>query len=55
MLRGRTPVAFGNVDVPGWRSTTSTRAPARVAATAVASPDGPAPTTRTSYDVVVVV
>ena len=51
MVRGRTPVAFGKVDVLSCRSTTSTRAPARVAATAVASPDGPAPTTTTSYEV----
>ncbi len=48
MLRGRTPMAFGKIDKPWCFSTTSTRTPKRARATAVVSPDGPAPTTRTS-------
>ncbi|MGH3837636.1 MAG: hypothetical protein ACRDSF_18335 [Pseudonocardiaceae bacterium] len=47
-MRMLTPVARGTVEVPARRSTTSTRAPWRSAVTAVASPAGPAPTTRTS-------
>ena len=48
MLRGRTPVALGNTDVPRCRSTTRTEAPWRAAEMAVVRPEGPAPTTRTS-------
>ena len=49
IVRRLMPVARGRVDVPGCRSTTSTRAPWRAADRAVARPPGPAPTTSTSY------
>ncbi len=48
MVRVLMPVARGIVEVPARRSTTSTCAPCRSAATAVARPAGPAPTTSTS-------
>ncbi len=48
IVRVLTPVARGKIVVLGWRSTTSTPAPCRAAARAVARPAGPAPTTRTS-------
>lgn len=43
-----TPVALGNGEVPGWRSTTSVRTPWWARLVAVTSPAGPAPTTMTS-------
>ena len=48
MVRVLMPVARGIVEVAARRSTTSTCAPCRSAATAVARPAGPAPTTSTS-------
>ena len=48
MVRGRRPVALGKAASPGCFSMTRTRTPARASGTAVARPDGPAPTTTTS-------
>jgi len=41
------PEAFGKTDVPGCRSMTSDPTPCRASSAAIASPAGPAPTTRT--------
>src|SRR3712207_2746301 len=51
IVRGRSPVALGKIDRPGCFSTTRTRTPVRAMAVAVVRPAGPAPTTRTSYEV----
>ena len=48
IVRVLTAVARGKIDVAGWRSTRSTRAPLRAALMAVASPAGPAPMMRMS-------